>query len=196
MLAGIIVLLGTRTRRDALTLVCVAASGFAVEAIGVRFGVPFGEYSYTRVLQPQLLDVPLVMGLAWMALVASANDLASRLRLAPWSTAVLAALLTTATDLVIDPLAANHFGYWTWTRAGNYYGIPFTNFVGWFLTGLVACRLAGSRPHPNFQASFTGTAILLFFTSIAAAHSLLPVALIGLGLCSAQLLILIKLRRI
>lgn len=190
LLAGLIVLLGTRTRRETLTLAGVALMGFAVEAVGARSGFPFGEYAYTGVLQPQLLGVPVVMGFAWMALVAFASDLAGRLRLAPWPAAVFGAFWTTATDLVIDPLAANHFGYWTWAHEGNYYDIPFTNFVGWFVTGLLACRLTGARRQPRFWAGFVGTAILLFFASIALANSLLPVALIGLGLCALRLAVL------
>ncbi|MBA3805857.1 MAG: carotenoid biosynthesis protein [Acidobacteria bacterium] len=187
LLAGLIVLLGAGSPRDTAALFGVALAGFVVEAIGVRFGVPFGHYNYTGVLQPQLLGVPVVMGLAWMALVAFACDFASRLNLSPWLTTMVAALWTTATDLVIDPLAANKFGYWTWDQEGIYYGIPFTNFVGWFVTGLLACRIIRLRQQSNFWAGFIGMAILLFFSLIALANSLLPVALIGFGLCVARI---------
>ncbi len=187
LLAGLIVLLGTRTRRDALALFGVALLGFAVEVVGARTGFPFGEYDYTGVLRPQLLGVPIAMGFAWMALVASASDLAGRLGLPTWPTVLLAALWTTANDLVIDPLAANQLGYWTWADRGSYYGIPFANFVGWFLTALLACRMTVTRRQSNFWAGFVGTAILLFFVSIALAHSLLIVALIGFGLCALRL---------
>ena len=160
--------------------------GFVVEVIGVRSGVPFGPYAYTGVLQPQLFGVPVVMGLAWMALVAFASDFAGRLRLRPWPCAAIAALWTTATDLVIDPLAANHFGYWTWVHEGTYYGIPFTNFVGWFVTSLLACRMLGPGREPNFWACFAGTAVILFFAIIALGNSFFTVALIGFGLCAIR----------
>lgn len=186
LLAGLVVLLGARTLRDVLALFGVALLGFVVELIGVRSGFPFGEYAYTDVLQPQLFGVPVVMGCAWMALVAFASDLAGRTRLAPWPATVIAALWTTATDLVIDPLAANHFNYWTWAREGTYYGIPFVNFVGWFVTSLLACRLLTTRMRSNFWAGFVGTAILLFFASIALANSLFLVSLIGFGLCALR----------
>ncbi|HEX8352134.1 MAG TPA: carotenoid biosynthesis protein [Pyrinomonadaceae bacterium] len=185
--AGLIVLLGDGTRLGALRLAAVALSGFAVEAAGVRLGVPFGEYAYTGVLQPQLLGVPVVMGVAWMVLVAFASDFTARLRLPPWPAAACAALLTTATDLVIDPLAANRLGYWTWAHGGVYYGIPFTNFVGWFVTALLACRVLGARGRANVWAAFVGTAIVLFFALNALANSLPHVALIGFGLCAARL---------
>jgi uncharacterized membrane protein len=179
--AGLAVLLGERTGRGALLLACVALLGFAVEAVGVRFGVPFGRYVYTDALRPQLLGVPFVMGPAWMVLVAFASDAAGRLRLRGWKAIVFAALLTTATDLVIDPLAANRLGYWRWEEAGSYYGIPLVNFAGWFLTALVACRINGARE--NFWAGLVGAAIMLFFALLALAHSLPSVALVGLALC-------------
>ncbi len=187
--AGLVVLLGETTRRGALSLACVALLGLAAEAAGVRFGVPFGSYVYTDALRPQLLGVPVVMGPAWMVLVAFAWDAAGRLRLRGWAATVFAALLTTATDLVIDPLAANRLGYWTWAETGSYYGIPLVNFAGWFLTALVACRVMGQHPRENFWAAFVGAAIMLFFALLALAHSLPYVALIGFALCLARLLL-------
>lgn len=187
LLAGLVVMLGARARRDVLALGAVALLGFAVEAAGVRTGFPFGAYAYTGVLRPQLLGVPVVMGLAWMSLVAFACDFARRLRLSPLPATVFAALWTTAIDLVIDPLAANHFRYWTWTHGGTYYGIPFTNFAGWFVTALLACGMMTKHARPNFWAGFVGAAILLFFAAHALAHSLPVVALIGLALCAVRI---------
>ena len=184
--AGLVVLLGERTGRGVLLLACVALLGFAVEALGVRFGVPFGRYVYTDALRPQVLGVPVVMGPAWMVLVAFASDAAGRLRLRGWKAVLFAALLTTATDLVIDPLAANRLGYWRWEEAGSYYGVPLVNFAGWFLTALVACRIKGARE--NFWAGLVGAAIMLFFALLALAHSLPYVALVGFALCLTRLL--------
>jgi bisanhydrobacterioruberin hydratase len=187
--AGLSVLLGARTRREAAALSCVALVGFVVEVIGVRFRVPFGHYAYTDVLQPQLFGVPVALAPAWMTLVAFACDAAKRLRLSGWSAAVIAALLTTATDLVIDPLAANQLGYWAWASEGSYYGIPLTNFAGWFVTALAGCLILGPRQQPNFWAGFMGTAVLLFFALIALAADSRAVALIGFALLAARLLL-------
>lgn len=185
LLAGLVVLLGARARREVPTLLSVALLGFAVEAAGVRTGFPFGAYAYTGVLRPQLLGVPVVMGFAWMALVAYACEVAGRLRLPPWPAALVGALWTTAVDLVIDPLAVQRFGYWTWAHGGTYYGVPFTNFVGWFVTALLACRLLVAHARPNLWASLVGAAILLFFAANATAHALPFVALVGFALCAA-----------
>lgn len=186
-LAGLIVLLGASASSSALALAAVALVGFVVEAAGVYSGVPFGDYTYTGELRPQLLGVPLVMGLAWMSLVAQAREVCARWRLPFPVEAAAAALWLTAIDLVIDPLAANILDYWRWSHAGNYYGIPATNFAGWFATGLVAYALFGRRLGPNFWARVVGFAIVLFFALLALAHSLLPAALIGFALCAAQI---------
>lgn len=187
-LAGLIVLLGARTRSSVLALGAIALVGFAVEIAGVRTGVPFGDYSYTGELRPRLFGVPLVMGFAWMALVAHAREVCARWRLPFPAEALAVALWLTAVDLVIDPLAANVLGYWRWSHAGNYYGIPATNFAGWFATGLVAYALFGRRLGANRWARVVGFAIVLFFSLLALAHSLLPAACVGFALCAAQLL--------
>jgi putative membrane protein len=127
------------------------------------------------------------MGFAWMALIAYARELFSRTCLPAWLEVGAAALWTTAIDLVIDPLAANQLGYWRWSGAGIYYGIPFTNFIGWFVVSLIAHGLFRRRLGRNFPALVVGFAIVLFFTLIALANSLLIAALIGFALCVAQL---------
>lgn len=185
--AGAVVLLGEPTRRGAALLVSAALFGFAVEVAGESFGVPFGSYTYTGALRPQLLGVPAVMGPAWMILTAFSCEAVSRPGLRRWTAAALAALFTTATDLVIDPLAANRLGYWAWAQKGAYYGIPASNFAGWFFTALVACRVLLARRGANPQATFVGAAILLFFALVALANSFNFVALLGLGLCLAGL---------
>jgi putative membrane protein len=121
-----------------------------------------------------------------MVLVAFAANAVGRPRLRGWRATVLAALLTTATDLVIDPLAANRLGYWKWAETGSYYGIPLVNFAGWFVTALVACHVMRTRPRENFWAGFVGASIMLFFGLLALAHSLPYVALIGFALCLAR----------
>ena len=56
----------TRGPRAALALVATATlGGFAVEAVGVATGFPFGFYDYSGELGPKLLDVPLIIPLAW-----------------------------------------------------------------------------------------------------------------------------------
>lgn len=191
--AGLIVLLTATSRRAALRLVVVAAIGFAFELCGVRYGLPFGRYAYTGALQPTVFGVPLVMAFAWMVLVAYVQQARLRLNIRAWVGAFVAAAWMTTIDLVIDPLAANQLGYWRWVERSDYYGIPWSNFVGWFVCSLSIFFLFGrEKPPQNFRHELTGVSIILFFTLIALSFHLFLAALIGLGLCVAELLIHLK----
>ncbi|HEY0097503.1 MAG TPA: carotenoid biosynthesis protein [Pyrinomonadaceae bacterium] len=187
--AGLIVLLAATSRRAALQLVAVAALGLGFELCGVRYGLPFGLYAYTGVLQPTIFGVPLVMAFAWMSLVAYLKQSLSRLPLKPWVGALIASAWMTTIDLVIDPLAANQLGYWRWVERGSYYGIPSSNFVGWFVCSLSIFLLFRQKWQPNFWHRLTGASIILFFTLVALSFQLYLAALFGFGLCAAELLI-------
>jgi putative membrane protein len=179
--AGMIVL--TSTTKDFYRLAGVALLGFIFELIGVRYGVPFGEYVYTDALQPKLFGVPVVMSFAWMLLVAYVAQMLAGLRLTSRTAALVGALWMTAIDLLIDPSAANALGYWRWTTVGVYYSIPATNFLGWFLSSLVVFVALDSRWHANPFARLVGLSIILFFLAAALAQSFFLAAAVGLCLC-------------
>ncbi|MGA9769752.1 MAG: carotenoid biosynthesis protein [Blastocatellia bacterium] len=184
-LAALIVLL-TTGRAGLARLLTASGLGFAAEAVGVRYGFVFGVYSYTRELGPQIFGVPLAMACAWMALVAYADQmLPDRLPVAVRAT--IAALWLTAIDLVIDPLAAGELGYWHWANRGAYYGIPASNFAGWFtvsvlIFGLVGLLFGRGRQR-NSLARHIGLSLILFFTFIALAHQFAVITIIGVLLC-------------
>jgi len=191
--AGLIVLFTATSSRAALRLVLVAGLGLVFELCGVRYGLPFGHYVYTGVLQPTIFGVPLVMSCAWMVLVAYLQQALVRLNLRAWGGTLTAAVWMTMIDLVIDPLAANQLGYWRWFEPGDYYGVPLSNFVGWFVCSLSIFVLF-RQPHqhqwqPNFWHRLTGASIILFFTLIAFSFHLFIAALIGLGLCVVHFLL-------
>lgn len=183
-LAGLIVLSdASGARRGAL--MTAGLLGFVAEWIGLRSGLLFGEYRYTDVLAPLVLGVPLVMIAAWLVLVAYVDDLVATCTARAPLRVAGGALLLTAIDLVIDPLAAGPLGYWTWVDGGVYYGIPAHNFGGWLLVGALILALlqwTPSRP-PSVTSLRVGLSIVLFFTIIAAAKSLLLPALAGLAIC-------------
>lgn len=109
-----------------------------IERVGTSTGVPFGRYRYSPALQPQVAGVPLIVPLAWFAMALPARETAHA-ALGRRSTTITRVMLgsaaITAWDLFLDPQMVGE-GYWRWVRKGRYRGIPLSNFLGWFVTGL------------------------------------------------------------
>lgn len=114
-----------------------AAAGYAAEWIGVRTGVPFGEYSYTSLLRPRLGGVPVIVAVAWGGMGLAAHAVATAIvpggGIARWLTGAAA---LTAWDLFLDPQMLR-LGLWTWAGEGAYRGVPVSNFAGWLVVSLL-----------------------------------------------------------
>ena len=148
-----------------LGLVVVSAGGgLAAEAVGVRTGYPFGGYSYAGTLGPEVLDVPVVVPLAWTMMAYPVLLAARRLgrRLAP----VVGGLGLMAWDMFLDPQMVDD-GHWTWTNPDPSLpaidGIPLTNFAGWAAVG-TAMMLVLDRLLPRDGADELVPAVLLGWT--------------------------------
>ena len=126
------------TPRTATAATGIAAATAAVEHLGTTTGVPFGGYTYTGALRPQVAGVPAIVPLAWFAMAVPAREAAHAalgVRSNPVSRVALGAVALTAWDLFLDPQMVGE-GYWRWARVGRYRGIPLSNFAGWLLTSL------------------------------------------------------------
>lgn len=138
-------------RMGAIASLWILGLSWFVEHVGATTGFPFGAYTYTDVLQPQILGVvPLAIPFAWLLIVPAAvavgelilarngeptlNDRGVRI-----SKVLMAAAFALLLDVTIEPFAVNINQYWVWNEAssGDYYGIPFSNFVAWFFTSLL-----------------------------------------------------------
>src|SRR6266849_4046049 len=134
------------------------------ENISILTGFPFGHYYYTDGLGPKLFLVPILIGpaylgtgyLAWTLarVLLGAND--KRLPGQQiWAVPVLASFLMVAWDLSFDPIASTIGHSWIWQQGGNYFGVPFSNYLGWFLTVFVFFQLFALylRGRPNTPAA-------------------------------------------
>jgi putative membrane protein len=125
------------------------------EAIGSKTGIPFGAYSYTDVLQPQVFNVPLLVPLAWFMMLPPSwaiaqtivgkkqNTLAYALQFS-----AVSALAMTAWDLFLDPQMVN-WNFWVWQYPSGYFGIPFVNFFGWLLVSFIVSWVANPPQLPR-----------------------------------------------
>lgn len=150
----------TRGPRAAAALIVTATGGgFAIEALGVATGFPFGSYDYSEQLGPKLAGVPLIIPLAWTWMAWPAWLAAVRLTRGGSAGGVgraiqriaLAAIGLAAWDLFLDPQMVAE-GHWAWRDTTpalpGLPGIPISNYLGWLLFAvlvMIALRpLAGT----------------------------------------------------
>ena len=126
-----------------VALAIVAVTTWSLEEIGSHTGFPFGGYSYTDVLQPQIGGVPLLIPLAWFMMLPSSWAVASAILgerrhrvYGPAAYIGISALAITAWDLFLDPQMVD-WGFWVWENPTGYFGIPWVNYAGWILTGVL-----------------------------------------------------------
>ncbi|MEV4275594.1 carotenoid biosynthesis protein [Actinoplanes xinjiangensis] len=124
-----------RGGRAAAALVGAAMlGGFAVEAVGVATGFPFGTYDYSGQLGPKLLGVPLIIPLAWTWMAWPAWLAALRVARGRAARIAVAAGGLAAWDLFLDPQMVAE-GYWRWhdpvPALPGVPGIPVGNYLGW-----------------------------------------------------------------
>ena len=138
---------GWRSTLAAAGAVCAIA--WAAESVGLSTGFPFGSYSYTGGLGAQLGGVPIIIPASWLMMLIPAWGVAARLvgterRLA--FIAVSAAAFT-AWDLFLDPQMVA-WNFWAWHAPAGYFGIPWTNFAGWFVVAALITAVVRPRNLP------------------------------------------------
>jgi uncharacterized membrane protein len=131
----------TRGVPAAVALVAVTAGGgFAMEALGVATGVPFGTYDYTDALGPRVAGVPVVVPLAWTWMAWPAWLVAARLVRPSAARIAVAGLGLASWDLFLDPQMVAE-GYWRWAdprpALPGEPGVPLSNYAGWLAVAVV-----------------------------------------------------------
>jgi len=119
-------------KRSYLLFIIGSLIGFLFEFIGLHYGVIFGSYEYLGFRHLLILDVPLPIIFAWGIYITysylMAYYLFDRLR---W---LYSSLILLILDLAIDPImVSNNIWIWHGSTPAAWYGIPFTNYIGWFI---------------------------------------------------------------
>lgn len=130
LLCSVLVFLSTLNYRSELPLLLgIGLTGWVLEVVGVNTGWLFGNYEYGSELGFKIWGVPLVLGLNWYCVVvASTQVIDKHFKINLLYQAILAGLLCTALDVVIEPVAIKYH-FWTW--AGG--EIPLFNYICWFV---------------------------------------------------------------
>lgn len=119
-------------------MAATCAVSFTAEHMGTGYGIPFGGYEYTSLLGLRIGPrVPALIPISWFLMAlpswviarhAFGSNRAARI--------ALGALALVLWDLALDPAMSSLTSYWLWHETGPYYGMPWMNLVGWFVTGL------------------------------------------------------------
>lgn len=128
-------------RGIAVFAVICAVIGNAVENIGVVTGFPFGRYEFLELMGPRLFHVPVLLGLAYIGMAYVSWMLArvivgnAGMRVAALPVAASAIMVTW--DWAQDPVWATLLHAWRWHDGGPWFGVPVSNYFGWFLTAFL-----------------------------------------------------------
>jgi len=173
----------------------VAAVGWLAEFAGAHTDLPFGPYEYTPSLQPQIGHVPVLIPLAWFMMLPPAWAVGNLMagRASGLGFVLASALAFTAWDLYLDPQMVA-WGLWTWDDDAprpRYFGIPWTNYVGWFVVSALITWLAGMTGTalgdvPPSLALIYGLTIVLEAVGLPAFWGMPGPAVagtLGMGLC-------------
>lgn len=142
--AGLIAFHGSKfTVRTILVFAFVFIISFAIEAIGVKTGIIFGEYSYGSTLGLKLFETPLIIGLNWILLVYLTASIFQQTNLPEGIKVLFASLTMLIYDVVMEPVASL-LDMWHWKNDV----IPHRNYLAWFVLALffhIILKISGVR---------------------------------------------------
>jgi len=143
----------------AFLIPAIAISLFS-ELSGTSTGFPFGDYSYLNGLGYKIGGlVPFTIPLSWFYLGVSSYLLARGGLMTSrnsWGRQLAAiatgALLLMSWDFVLDPaMSQTAMPFWYWHQPGAFFGMPYENFAGWFVTGATFMSVAALLWRRNGQ---------------------------------------------
>ena len=127
---------------------------YTLEVLSLKTGFPFGSYHYTGHLGFNLpLGLPAYVALSWLLLLYCGLFVGQALAIIfpvlqnPIFQIILVSISLVITDSVMDPIAFR-MEYWIWRRQGRWFGIPATNFFGWFFTATLSLTILSLFTEP------------------------------------------------
>lgn len=106
--------------------------GYAVEIIGVKTGLLFGDYSYSEVLGWNFFGVPPLIGINWLIVIWAAHSMARTFMISKYVRWFFTAILAVGLDYVIEPVAIK-YEFWYWVSDSP----PLKNYVSWFIIAAI-----------------------------------------------------------
>ena len=149
----------------AFTAFCLGVGAIS-ESLSLRTGFPFGHYYFTNMMGPKVLQVPILLVLAYLGIGYSSWVLSLLIlgyRNKPLKGAgvialpLLASFIMLAWDCSMEAIWSTLDRAWIWRDGGSFYGVPVSNFFGWYLTAflfyLAFALYCGTTPARKFPTS-------------------------------------------
>lgn len=153
------------------------------ENISILTGFPFGYYNYNNSLGPKLLNVPIIISPAYIG-AGYLSWIIAHILLEKMNTKIkgsyvffipfISTFLMIMWDMCIDPTRSTLFNFWTWHNGGSYMGVPFSNYLGWFLCVYVYSQIFSlylykferreEKEYPKLSKSFWLQPILMYMS--------------------------------
>lgn len=123
-----------------------------IEIISVHTGFPFGQYSYVNAPKPWIMGVPVATGTVYFGMAYVCWMLANlllRQGCRPltgdrrFAVPVIATFIMVIWDFCLDPVYSTLFSVWVWPHGGSYFGVPLSNYAGWFLAAYIIFQSFG-----------------------------------------------------
>lgn len=180
-------------QRAALLFVASVSIALSSELAGTITDLPFGPYDYTQMLGYRIGgEVPYPIPVSWYYMLFASVAITARIARADdasstkWRWALIAGAILTAWDVpmevhmtVVQPVhwvwRLETLPAWVpdWLGGPIYYGMPLSNWIGWYLTGVVISRVMLAIVPPTvWRAS---TAALAFPLVLYAANGVMPI---------------------
>lgn len=115
--------------------------GFAFEYLGLSYGIPFGSYTYLKFRGFTIFGVPVPVIIAWGVYTYTCYLAASHLSYGKVKI-LITSFLMVLLDSGLDPVMVE-LGVWEWRsgRGPEWFGVPLSNFLGWFVVSLISVWL-------------------------------------------------------
>jgi len=185
-------------RKGLVVLLLLSFFSMFIETLGVVTGFPYGFFNYTDKLGFFVGVIPWTVSFGWVPLVIASwfltedffnNKSWINKNNRDWflllKKVVVGGFVLMVFDLVLDPGSIS-INFWEWGINGFYYGIPFSNFLGWIFSGAIGVLIIylfvkdkfGMSSNVLFSAFFGN----LFWTVIVIMQGFVVPSIIGVSL--------------
>ena len=168
-----------------LLFLLLGVFSYLIETLGLLTSFPYGEFSYNENVGILVSNfIPISLPFAWVPLLLGAYVFAQTLKSNFLKMYIASIFYIIVIDLILDP-GAVYLGFWSYSEKGLWYGVPLTNYFGWFLSGSIGFLMIWSiakhkKNNPPSYIAVSYILSLVFWTGVCFFSKIWGGALIGL----------------